>query len=116
MGVSLKVRKTGIDLVFTDGLDREIASDADSWSAQWFNVVSTPDYGSPEFNATNPAKRGREKVEITAAKLGEDGKTVSLEIAGFRPVTNLMIKFSLRGADGSRIQSEVALTINRLPD
>ena len=37
-------------------------------------------------------------------------------IAGFRPVTNLMIKYSLRGADGARIQSEVALTINKLPD
>ena len=55
-------------------------------------------------------------VEITAAKLNENEKTVSLEIAGFRPVTNLMIKFSLRGADGARIQSEVALTINQLPD
>jgi len=114
--VTLKVRKTGIDLGFTDALDRETAGDPDSYSAQWFNVVSTPDYGSPEFNATNPSKRGREKVAVTAAKLLEDGKTVSLDLEGFRPVTNLIIKFAIRSAAGAKIQSEVALTINHLPE
>jgi len=114
--VSLKVRKTGIDLTFTDALDAETAGDPDSYAAQWFNVVSTPDYGSPEFNATNPAKRGREKVAVTAAKLLADGKTVSLDLEGFRPVTNLIVKFSIRSADGAKIQNEVFLTINRLPE
>ncbi|MBI3856608.1 MAG: heme-binding protein, partial [Planctomycetes bacterium] len=114
--LALKVRKTGIDLEFTDALDKEVASDADSYSAQWFHVVSTPDYGSPEFNATDHTKRGRQKVAITAAKLHDDGKTVSLEIEGFRPVTNLLIKYSLRGADGAKVQNEVSLTINKLPD
>jgi hypothetical protein len=114
--VSMKVRKAGIDLTFTDPLDAETAGDPDSYAAQWFNVVSTPDYGSPEFNATNPAKRGREKLAVTAAKLLEDGKTVSLDLEGFRPVTNLIVKFSIRSAAGAKIQNEVFLTINRLPD
>jgi hypothetical protein len=55
-------------------------------------------------------------VAIVAAKLQGDGRTVSLELEGFRPVTNLMIKYSLRGADGAKVQSEVFLTINKLPD
>jgi len=114
--VSMKVRKTGLDLTFTDKLDAETAGDPDSYSAQWFNVVSTPDYGSPEFNATDPSKRGRQKVAVTAAKLLDDGKTVSLDLEGFRPVTNLIIKFSIRSAESAKIQSEVFLTINRLPD
>jgi glucose/arabinose dehydrogenase len=114
--VSMKIRKTGIDLTFTDALDAETAGDPDSYSALWFNVVSTPDYGSPEFNATNPAKRGREKVAVTAAKLLADGKTVSLDLEGFRPVTNLIVKFSIRSAAGAKIHSEVFLTVNRLPD
>ena len=113
--VSMKVRKTGIDLTFTDALDAESAGDPDSYSAVWFNVVSTPDYGSPEFNATNPAKRGRESVAVTAAKLLADGKTVSLDLEGFRPVTNLIVKFSIRSAAGAKIQNEVFLTITRLP-
>ena len=110
------MRKTGVDLMFSDALDRETSADPDSYSALLFNVVSTPDYGSPEFHATEPSKRGREKVAVTAAKLLDDGKTVSLDLEGFRPVTNLIIKFSIRSADGAKIQNEVFLTINRLPD
>jgi hypothetical protein len=114
--VSLRVRKTGLDLTFTDALDSETAGDPDSWSASWFNVVNTADYGSPEFNATDPAKRGRQRAEVTAAKLLDGGKTVSLEIEGFRPVTNLLIKYSMRGADGAKVQNEVSLTINILSE
>src|SRR5207247_6549916 len=113
---AMKVRKTGIDLTFTDRLDGETAGDPESYSAQWFNVVSTPDYGSPEFHATDPSKRGRQPVAVTAAKLLDDGKTVSLDLEGFRPVTNLIVKFSIRSAEGAKIQSEVFLTINRIPD
>ncbi len=114
--VSLKVRRTGVDLRFTDTLDRETAADADSYSAQWFHVESTPEYGSPEFSATDHSKRGRQKVAITAAKLLEDDKTVSLEIADFRPVTNLIIKYSMRSAKGAALKGDVALTITHLPE
>jgi len=113
--VSMNVRKAGVDLTFSDPLDPETPGDPDSYSALWFNVVSTPDYGSPEFHPSAPSKRGREKVAVTAAKLLEDHKTVSIDLEGFRPVTNLILKFSIRSADGAKIQNEVFLTINRVP-
>ncbi len=116
MPVAFRVRKAGIDLSFTDALDRETAGDADNYAAVWFNTVSTPDYGSPEFNVTDPKKRGREKVEITKAAVLDDGKTVSLEIPTLRPVTNLVVKFTIRAADGQRMSHEISLTINRVPD
>ncbi len=115
MPVAWKVRKTGIDLSFTDPLDREIAADPDSYSAVWFQVESTPDYGSPEFSPLDRSKRGRQPVAISAARLSEDGKTVSLEIPDLRPVTNLIVKYSLRSAAGAKLQSEVSFTINRVP-
>jgi hypothetical protein len=114
--VSWKVRKTGIDLTFSDALDREVAADPDSYSAVWFQVESTADYGSPEFSPLDRAKRGRQPVAVSAATLSGDGKTASLEIPGLRPVTNLIVKYSLRSAAGAKVQGDVALTINRLPD
>ena len=116
MPVEFRVRKTGVDLTFAEPVDRETAGDADNWSAAWFNVVSTPEYGSPEFHVTDPKKRGREKVEITKASVSEHGKTVSLEIPGFRPVTNLVLKFTIRSGDGQRMSHDLSLTINRLPE
>jgi hypothetical protein len=115
MPVAFRVRKTGIDLSFSDPVDRETAGDADGYAAEGFNVVSTADYGSPEFQLTDPKKRGREKLAITRAALSEDAKTVSLEIPGLRPMTNLIVKFTIRSADGQRMSHEVALTINRIP-
>jgi hypothetical protein len=109
--VAWKVRKTGIDLTFSDALDPEVANDADSYSAVWFQVESTPDYGSPEFSPLDRAKRGRPPVAVTSAKLGADGKTVSLEIPELRPVTNLIVKYSLRSAAGAKLSSEVALSV-----
>jgi glucose/arabinose dehydrogenase len=116
MPVWMRVRKTGIDLSFTDPVDPETAGDPDNYGAKWFNVVSTPEYGSPEFNVTDPRKRGREKVDITKATVLKDGKTVSLEIPALRPVTNLVLKFTIRAADGQRMSHEVSITINRLPE
>lgn len=114
--VTLKVRKAGLDIGFTDALDPETAGDPDSYSSERWNVVSTPDYGSPEFNVTQPQKRGREKVGVTAARLLEDGKTVSIDLEDFRAVTNLNVKYSLRSRAGVKMQGEISLTVNHVPD
>jgi len=111
-----KVRRAGIDVTFTEPLDSEVAADPDSYSAVWFQVESTPEYGSPEFSPLDRAKRGRQPVAISAATLSADGRTVSLEIPGLRPVTNLIVKYSLRSAAGAKVQGDVNFTINRLPD
>jgi len=116
MPVAFRVLKAGIDLSFTEAVDRETAGDAESWAAEGFNVVSTADYGSPEFQITDPKKRGREKLAIAKAAVSEDGKTVSLEIPALRPMTNLRVKFTIRSGDGQRMSHEVSLTINRLPE
>ena len=116
MPAGWRARKSGIDVTFTEPVDRETAGDADNYAAEGFNVVATPEYGSPEFHATDPKKRGREKIEIAKASVLEDGKTVSLEIPTLRPVTNLILKFTIRSSDGQRMSHELSLTINRLPD
>jgi hypothetical protein len=41
---------------------------------------------------------------------------VSLEIPALRPVTNAIVKYSVRSAAGAKLQSEVNFPINRLPD
>jgi glucose/arabinose dehydrogenase len=115
MPVSFRVRKSGLDLTFTDPLDPETAADADSWSALGFNVVSTADYGSPEFHLSDPKKRGREPLPVSKAALSPDGKTVTLDLPGFRPMTNLILKFTIRAADGQRVSHTLSLTINRVP-
>jgi hypothetical protein len=116
MPVSFRVRRTGIDLSFTDPLDRESAGDLDNYSARWFTVERTEGYGSPEFWVTEPKKRGREELPIAKATVASDGKTVSLEIPTLRPAPNVLLKYRIRGANGTPIAQEIDLTIHRLPE
>jgi len=112
---SAKVTASGLDLTFTDALDKESAGNADSYVADWCQLKWTGDYGSPEFNVSDPKKRGREKLEIQGATLSADGKTVSLKIDGLQPVYYLSIRYKIKGADGSPLAQELVYTINAVP-
>jgi hypothetical protein len=77
----LKVVKNGVELTFTQPLDRATATDAQNVSGKRWNYARTSNYGSPEFSVADPKKRGRDNLDITATKLSPDGKTLTVEIA-----------------------------------
>jgi hypothetical protein len=114
--LSYHLRRTGIDLSFTDPLDRDSAGDVENYAARWFQVERTEGYGSPELQVTDPKKRGRENLPISSVRLQKDGKTVSMEIPGLRPVSNLILKYRIRAADGVPLNQELSLTIHQLPE
>jgi hypothetical protein len=115
MPLDLKVTRTGVEITFTDPLDKEFAADADAYGVEWFNIKRTSGYGSPEFKPSKPDEKGREAVEIKSVRVSEDGRTVSLELAEVRPVTNMIIKYKIRAADGTVVSQEIANTINAVP-
>jgi len=96
----------------------DVASVADSENvgAVGFNVVRTGNYGSPEFSLKDPKKAGRDPVEVKSAKLLPDGRTVWLEMPDLRPMTNLILKFRLKAADGSPVQHELDYTLHQVPE
>ena len=116
MPLSYHLRRTGLDLTFTDPLDPESAGELENYSAKWFLVERSEGYGSPEFQVSDPKKRGREELPISRVRLLPDGKTVSLEIPALRPVPNLVLKFRIRAADGARLEQELSFTIHQLPE
>jgi hypothetical protein len=115
MPLSAKVTSTSIAITFTDKLDAETAGAADSYTATWANIKWTSDYGSPEFWVSDPAKKGREPLPVQGAELSADGKTVTLKFEALKPVHELVIKYKIRGADGSPINQEFDYTINKIP-
>ena len=69
--------KSGVELTFTQPLDKASAEDVQNYSGERWNYLRTSNYGSPEFSVENPDKKGHDKLDITAAKLSADGKTVT---------------------------------------
>jgi hypothetical protein len=110
-----KVTHEGIAVTFTDPLERETASSLDSYTASWCNLRWTAAYGSDEYWVSEPNKKGREPLPLKSVALSPDGKTVTLAIDGLKPVYHLILKYRMKGADGSTISQELDYTINKQP-
>jgi len=111
----LNVTKAGVALTFTQPLDQTYAEDVQNFSGERWNYQRTSNYGSPEFSVETPEKKGHDKLDITAAKLSADGKTVTLAITGLKPVNQQLLKFRLKTADGVEFKQDVLHTINVVP-
>ncbi len=111
----LNVTKAGVALTFTQPLDKSAAEDVQNYSGERWNYLRTSNYGSPEFSVENPEKKGHDKLDITAAKLSADGKTVTLAITALKPVNQQLLKFQLKTAGGVEFKQDVLHTINVIP-
>ena len=105
-------------LRFTCPLDEELVSELESWSLSMWNYEWTESYGSPHVSVLDPSKKGRDladKLEIASASLGEDERTVVLEVPGLVPAMQLRLSWMLEDIGGEAVESEVHFTIHELP-
>jgi hypothetical protein len=112
MADGMKVKPNGIEITFTQPLDPEVANDPGSYGVEQWNYRWTSEYGSDEYSVKNPTSTGRNTVEVSSAKLQQDGKTVFLEIADLRPVMQMLIRYDLEAKDGTVMRDEIACTVN----
>jgi hypothetical protein len=112
---ALKAIPGGVELTFSQPLDKASAEDLQNWSGKRWNYVRSEDYGSPEVSVKDAKKKGRENINITAAKLSADGKTVRLAIEDARPAMQQAIKWDLKAQDGTKVAQEIQQTIHEIP-
>jgi hypothetical protein len=112
--LEMKATKGAIALTFSDPLDPETAGDPDSYAVQQWNYLYSEKYGSPDLSVADPKKKGRDAVDVKSAKLSPDGKTVTLEIPGLRPVMQLGMKVRAKAADGGAVALELYATIHKV--
>jgi hypothetical protein len=114
--VSLHVHKNALTLTFTDALDKAAAEDLSNYALQQWTYRWTKEYGSKHYRPSDPKKEGHDEVEVTAATLSADGKTVTLTVPNLQPVMQMKIQLNLKAADGSPIRHTIHNTINRIPE
>ncbi len=121
----LEYTDTGVKLYFSTVLDEELATDITSYSAQRWNYVRGPQYGSGEFSVDSPDKeslekaltsesqkhRNRDTVKISSAKLSKDGKIVELVLDGMKPSMSLKVAYDLENTDGVVMMGEIHATV-----
>lgn len=107
--------KNTLAITFPVALDRSSAGDAGNFSIEEFNYKWWSTYGSPDMSVKNPTQKGRDKVEVTGAKLSPDGKTVTLTVAELKKVDQMIVSMRIKASDGSDVKVEVGNTINKVP-
>lgn len=114
MPVGYVVKKNGVSLTFSAPLDRSSASSKDNYSAEGWNYLWTENYGSPEVHLDDPKKKGHDPLDITAATLSSDARTVFLEIPGIRQAMQVKLRYDIIAADGALLQADYYSTVNRV--
>ena len=118
----LHVTPTGLKITFVTPLDKDSATDLGNYGLWWFNVKWAKEYGSARWSPTVPGKKWEkqatdppgEELAIQSITLSEDKRSITLVIPGIKPVTNMILRFKIKAADGSPILNEICNTIHRL--
>jgi putative heme-binding domain-containing protein len=104
--VELHATKTGMTITFSGPLDPQSASDADNYHVKVWDLKRTENYGSDHYN--------ERPIQVTAARLAADGRTVQLEIPDIAPTWCMEIRYRIHASDGNLIDSRIHNTIHQL--
>ena len=113
MPEAFHVEPDGIAVTFNVELDPEVARDPECYHIESWDYRWTEKYGSPQLRADG--REGRDRREIEAIRLSEDGKTVHLRLARHVPVMQLHVKLDVMGREGEPIKTFIHGTINKVP-
>ncbi|MCM8542111.1 MAG: cytochrome C, partial [Lentisphaeraceae bacterium] len=111
----LKVVKDGIEITFTNPVDKDEAGDVQAYAVSQWNYKYSEAYGSSDYSLAKPGEKGQDTVKIKSAKVSADGKTVKLEIPSISPVMQMRIKIDILDAKENEVFYEIYNTINVVP-
>jgi len=130
--MALKAHKNGIVVEFSEALDPETVSNPRRYSVSKWDYVWGPQYGSGRFSIDNYDDEARAKaltepskgsqnqidsVQVRAATLLDDGKSVFLYIPNMTPAMQMEIKMDLADAKQESFRETIWNTIHNLrPD
>ena len=108
------VYENGLELVFSEPVDAELATRADRYAVSMWNYRWTEEYGSEDYSVADPAKVGRDTLKVTDATVSSDGRRVYITVEGLQPVMQLRVQAGLRRADGAKLIVDYYGTIHEL--
>jgi len=105
--VELKAKASGVEIVFSDPLDRRSIKDvAAQFQVESWALVRMGVYGSKHYDERSH--------EVEGATLSNDGTVLTLAIGDMGPVWQMSIRYDLRGANGEQVVGEIQNTIHAL--
>ena len=109
-----RVEPEGLRLSFNFELDAEQGTDLASYHVRHWDYLWQASYGS-EMYSPSTGEVGIDAMNVVAAELAEDRKSVLLKVPGLQPVNQVHIVLGLDDAGGERFEEEIYWTINSVP-
>ncbi|MFT5468333.1 MAG: mono/diheme cytochrome c family protein [Verrucomicrobiales bacterium] len=106
MPIGLEANKSGIKITFSDPLDAEFVSSASNFKVKTWSLKRTANYGSKHYD--------EKPLTVKSASLGDDGRTMTLEIPDIHTTWCMEIICTLKGPAGEPVQRVINNTIHQL--
>lgn len=124
---AMSVSGDQLTLRFDTKLDEELANDLESFAIKRWKYIRGPQYGSGQFSIDEPdleaeknalvqeskSVKQQDQVEITQAKLSEDGQTIVLTIPSLKPAQQMQIDYDLESMDGEVLIGTIFSTVHQ---
>jgi len=104
----LKALSAGVELTFSDPLDREVATDPTNYEINTWDLERSRRYGSDRHNL--------KALQIEKISLSKDNRRVLIHLPEIAPTWVMEIKYSLKGKAGTPFEGSVQNTIYALEE
>ena len=104
MPVELHAFQDGIDITFSDPVDRSAVGDLDRYRVTVWDLKRTKEYGSKHYD--------EHELPVVAAVLADDQRTVRLTIPQLKPTWGMEIVCRLKGNDGREFRRVIHSTVH----
>jgi len=105
--LSVQATKGALRVTFSDPID-PASVNTDAFALKVWSLKRAADYGSKHYD--------EHSLDITAARLSSDARTVTLDIPELSPTHCYELKARLRGDDGASLDRSLHGTIHRLAE
>lgn len=102
----LHATKKGMQITFTEPIDRASASDPSHYSVKTWSLKRTANYGSEHYDEM--------PLPVTAAALSDDARTVFLTLPEIHPTWGMEIQYRLTVVHGQPCVGTIHNTIHHL--
>lgn len=106
--LELKAKHRGIEITFSDKLDRKSAEDVRNYVVKTWSLGRTAEYGSAHYN--------ERLAHVTAAHLAPNDEKLFLEMPTIAPTQCMEIKYFLRSPVNEPVEGVIHNTIHQLGD
>lgn len=106
--VDLHAHARGLDVTFSEPLDRAFVEDEARYAIRVWNLKRTANYGSGHHD--------ERALDVASASLLADGRTVRLAIPDLAPTWGMKCDYTVRTARGREVTSVFHNTVHQLPD